>query len=390
MSKNNSKHKNRGKKALIVIAVIILAVLSFHGLFKIYEYCVYTAKVKNYDGETITATVDFVQPFNFEGEEWTDAKYDTYYSQLAAAGYNTIILQWTRTAYNGECYVYYPTANLSTVYSGTIYTDNENVLVNVLDGAQRNDFGVYIGLSVDSNWWDVDSKLNFKYSDTEYLTELATIDNLMIDEISALYGDYTAFKGWYWAHELLTSINSWCVDWANMLNLTIDHLTAIDDTRPVMFSPYVHWILRGTAYDSYRMWKNFFALAHFREGDIFCPQDGVAKQNAGGDVDYNVMYKTYTYIKACAEAAQTDPKLRFWVNCEIYAVTKVEISPAEDSLINCTLDRIKQQYAIASQFTDTIVTFSFTHYVLPDGTNNKNSDAASYYADYIDFAQSCK
>lgn len=365
--------KKIGKKgkivSIVIIIVCVVGILTLGG-FSIADDICYVEKIKNYDGEVKVASVDFIQPWLTES--WEISDWEEHFDTLSEAGFDTLIWQFTRYGGVGASSVYYPTTRLSTVYDGEIYQDKTYMLERMFTAADTKGFKIFLGLSVDEGWW------SFKqFADDEYLTAQAEIDNVMIEELYALYGGHSSFYGWYWAHEMLTNIHGYDIHWANMLNLTIAKLNEIDDGRPLLFSPFIHKIMRGTAKDSYDMWKNFFEIANLREGDIFCPQDSIGKINRG-EVNAEDLAATYRYVKACKEAADEFEGIKFWVNCGLFATPSMF---NETDLFTADLQRIIYQYNIASQFAEKVVTFSYSHYFAPvaeTGSVEKHTDYCNF------------
>lgn len=335
--------------------------------------------VDGFSGEVIYPTADFVQGWmltDFAAED-----YENYFTQLKAAGYDTVIFQYVRYESNGATSVFYPTEKLQGAFSGDVYTSNADVLPTFLDNAEKYNFKVFIGLSVADEWW---SEKNFANND--FCKRLADIDNVMIEEINDLYGHYDCFYGWYWAYEMLTNIHGYEQVWADMINVNLDFLAQLGDDRPLMFSPFIHKMLRGAEGDTYKMWFNFFQKVKFRKGDIFCPQDSIGKISRE-EGSYKAYARTIKYLRACKNACDTNENLEFWVNCELFA-TKNNIDSV--NLTTADLDRIKTQYVIASSFADKLVSFSFSHYLLEKGPNNSAEDKALLFDEYVSYVESLK
>lgn len=372
------KHKKSCKifwKVLFVLCVVTLLSLAGSELVASLRF---NEVVENYEGKTVAPSVDFIQPWMTS--DWSQKDWENHLLTLREAGYDTIIWQFSRYGSSDNTTAYYPTQKLSQVYGGQINADESGMMEKMFCAADEMNFKVFVGLSVDEDWW------GFKqYADVEYLTNLAQIDNNMIDELRSLYGAHKSFYGWYWAYETLTNIHGYEVGWANMLNLTIDHLNDVGDARPIIFSPFKHKLLKGSYNDTLKMWTNFFSIVNFREGDIFAPQDSIGKISQS-DIEVDAIMEIYDYLRACATAAKTNANVKFWVNCEVFASDSL----LKENLHSASMDRIVAQYKVASHFTDTLVTFSFSHYLASDGPNNSLDNKQEFFDSYKQFVNDNK
>ena len=361
--------KKGTKIFLAVIASIIAFVLAVIIVNSIRYSVTYNKNIKNYDSEIIVPSYDFVQPWlviDWEVEDWEE-----HIDTLKSVGYTGIIFQYSR--YTNT--FYYEEDGMDSLISTDIEIASTTMMENMFKACDNKDFKVFVGLSVDGEWWDFK-----KYADEEYLDKQSKIDNEMVDSLIALYGNHESFYGWYWAHELLTNIHGYEIKWAKMINILFAHLEEVGDTRPLMFSPFKHELLSGTPNDTYTMWRNFFSLANFRKGDIFAPQDSIGKISDSG-INKKALAKTYYFIDACSKAAKTNENIVFYVNCELFATSSV----FKEDLHTASFERIIDQYKIASQFASGIITFSYSHYIAPDGPNNTQKDLNEIHNSMIEW-----
>ncbi len=336
--------KKRWKVLIIILSVMVICT-AILGVANAIFGAVY---MKDIDALTEKAqpSYDFIQPWLVE--DWTVETWEAHVDELKSVGYKGIILQETRYDYN-----FYYDSNISEVRGTATTTRNNDMLENMFVACDNKDFRVFLGLSVENEWWDF-----ARFGEEEYLDTLAGIDNQMIDELSALFGHHSSFYGWYWAFEMLTNIHKYEEKWAKVINSTIDHLNSLNDNRPLMFSPFKQWLLPQIESQHYNMWSNFFKHVNFRKGDIFAPQDSIGKI-CGAEPTDRALINTYIFLRACKEACDTNPNVEFYVNCELFAshsrFNSTDLFEAGD-------ERIDYQLKIAKCFTDNICTFSYTHY----------------------------
>ncbi len=338
------RRKSGWKVLSIILIVIIIATLLLMVAHLIHRE-IYMDKI---EAATVAATpsYDFIQPWLVE--DWTVEMWESHIDELKSVGYKGIILQETRYDYT-----FYYDSEIEEIRGTPAVDRNNDMIENMFTACDAKDFRVFLGLSVENEWWEF-----ARFAEDEYINTLADIDNQMIDELSALFGHHESFYGWYWAFEMLTNIHGYEEKWANIINSTIDHLNSLDDGRPLMFSPFKQWLLPQVESQHYEMWSNFFKLVNFRKGDIFAPQDSIGKI-CGAEPTNRALINTYIFLRACKEACDENPNVEFYVNCELFAsysrFNSTDLFVAGD-------ERINYQLRIARCFTENICTFSYTHY----------------------------
>jgi hypothetical protein len=314
---------------------------------------------------------DFIQPWVCE--DWTVSDFESYMDDLSEARYNTIIFQYVRDDEN----IYYPQKNLNTMMD-EINLDYNYIVDRLMTAAKNKGFKVFLGLSIETSWWG----LNYgkTYKNAEYLNNLALLDNLIASELYELYkNDYpNTFIGWYWSWELYDNNMGFEDYWANMMNTTIDYLIGLDNRLPVMFSPFKSFMIPFNAKVSKDMWSNFLSQVHFRKGDIFVPQDSIGKI-CSAEAETEALNITRNYLFALKEAASVNSNVEMWVNCELFT-SKSLFNDSE--LYTATLERVKEQFKIAREVTDHIITFSYSHFCIPDSANG---NIENFHQDYINY-----
>ncbi len=298
---------------------------------------------------------------------WSDERWEQELSMLKELGMEYIVLGDSAVKNtSGKWYSFYPSEldGLKEGYGGV------DVIDNALRNCQKYGFKVFIGVGLDEKWWDSFVK------DPDWLYSAMEQSGIIADEIysnyHAKYAD--AFHGWYWPPEIWNSelfkstsaVREESIQvLAKGMSIIRDHLTAIDDSLPMMFSPFVNRSI-GSAEDNYLFWRDLISQVSFLEGDIICPMDSVG---AGGcPVDYLDAW-TASYSKAVAETG----KIRFWSNCENFDYSK------GGEPISCSMDRFSRQMEIVAKYCETTITFAYSHYYSSYNTLEGFHNAYSYY-----------
>ena len=313
--------------------------------------------------------------------EWTDEKYDEEMGYLKELGMEYIVLMsLVLKQANGNFNVGYPTQ----VGEAKDYYRGSDVLDKMLSHAEKYGIKVFIGLNLHDDWWPLWWDYDKLEEAQERLFEQMHIGNQMADEIYAnYYHKYPkSFYGWYWMWEcwnfsimqIAEPGRRQCIKiLADAININLDHLTEIDSTLPCLLSPFVNTDLT-TSVDLEHMWKDFFALTHFRYGDIFCAQDSCG---AGGQKlkDLREWYGAY------ARAEATKPGLRMWANNENFN---------QYDWGTMTLDHYIKQLQITDEFVDVHVSFSYLHYYSPGHTRHMGwHNAYKQYLETGDLSYDC-
>ncbi len=338
------------KRGLLIFALVVVALLLILMVAHLIHREVYMKKIES-SNVTATPAYDFIQPWLVEG--WTVEVWEAHLDELKDVGYKGIILQETRYDNN-----FYYQSSITEIRGTPATTISNDMLENMFNACDNKGFEVFLGLSVENEWWEF-----ARFGEDEYLNTLASIDNQMIDELNALFGHHQSFYGWYWAYEMLTNIHGYEIQWAKVINDTIDHLNTLQDNRPLMFSPFKQWLLPQIEVQHYNMWSSFFQRVNFRKGDIFAPQDSIGKI-CGAEPTHRALINTYKFLRACKKACDENPNVEFYVNCELFAThnrfNSTDLFVAGD-------ERINYQLIIAHYFTENICTFSYTHYKSAQG-----------------------
>lgn len=284
---------------------------------------------------------------------WDSNRWDMEMKMLKEAGMKYLIYAPALETDEKKTFACYPTS-LSKNYDKT--------LEKCLASAQRNGIKIFIGLNFNERWWKVD------YS-ADWLIDQMKIGNKVADELVALYKKKypDAMYGWYWVWEV---DNVACKTperqavLAQALNTNLDHLTKIAPDMPLLLSPFMNEKL-GTSDECGKLWQNVFAQTHFRNNDIFAPQDCIG---AGG-LTLEHLEDWFYKLKM---AVNTKPGLKFWSNVETFDQRFWTSAP---------LSRVKQQLETTNRYVSNFICFAYSHYNSPYVVSN------TYHKAYLDYCK---
>lgn len=277
----------------------------------------------------------------------------------------------------GNWTVYYNSAE-DTFENETVSTD---VVKNALEAVKGTDIKVFVGLTMFDSFWTT-GMFNGDYM------KVCKITADMLEEIYSLYySDYKDnFYGWYYTMELNNILN--CQPMAALavegLNLVLDKATEVDESLPVMMSPFTSDYLSAGKIPAFVQWSHLFSQGHWRDGDIIAPQDAVGAAWIDED-DLVAVWEMYSLAMKNAKA-----DLKLWANCENFTLAIADgilagsiLRPASENVVSvpATLDRFTKQLDIASRYCENIITFSYTHYYSPVNVSSVYIDT---YNDYVD------
>ncbi|MBR2967014.1 MAG: DUF4434 domain-containing protein [Clostridia bacterium] len=357
-------------KIALALAIVLVATLATFGIVAL---CSYNGASKNLGEEVLLPTVDFVQPWMVEW--YTENDYQLYFENLAKAGYDTVIFQYSVTGNVNSPNLYFPkTSGIASQFPNATDTSN-HVLPTFLQQAEKHGFDVFVGLSSLDDWWTTSNYLN-----ADYTTTLCNLDCLVVDYLQQYHGQNKAFVGYYWASETFSNPFGWQKGWIGIVNGIIDHLNATDSQRPLMLSPFRHKFLPATTARLEQFWTDFVEQVNFRKGDIFAPQDSLGKIN-NGKADSFTIGQTARFVQAVKSAVDKKDGVELWLNCELFASKNL----LDGNLYTADLQRMDRQFAIAKAYATRTVTFSFSHYCLPQGTNGEPQALQQFYQDYLNY-----
>ena len=289
---------------------------------------------------------NFMQPGTFKG--YSVDKLKSHLQTMYDVGIDILILQWSfENTSEGVTSVYYD-ASFESADKASLYNDSgKNLLGNILKAAEEVGVKVFVGLNNNDEWWQKG------VNDKAWLTAQTEIG---VEGAKQIYDTYkelypNAFYGWYFVFEFynMNATQAMLENAAYLLNGFRDELTKLDDSMPMMLSPFIS-SSGPDAEKTGEMWKNVFAMTNFLEGDIFCCQDSVG----AGHITIDQLDGYYKAIKA---AVDTKKGLRFWANNEDFNQAVWGTAP---------LDRFVKQMEISHPYVEAHITFAYSHYQHPD------------------------
>jgi hypothetical protein len=274
----------------------------------------------------------------------------------------------------------------------TIYYDSDlpafenadvgyDVLANAFKALKGTDIQVFVGLTTFDNLWSTGT-LTKEYRD------VCDVTADMMQEIYDKYyeGNEANFYSWYFTMEFSNNILMQ-LGTSNIikgLNVVLDKATAIDESLPLMMSPFMsNYYSIGKA-AALMQWMKIFSAGHWRDGDIVAPQDAVGARWLDVE-DLIDMWEIYSRAITFSSA-----DIRLWANCENFTSAVADsfgagiLSPeATENVVYvpATLDRFTYQMDVASRYCENIITFSYTHYYSENQVSGVFIDT---YNDYIE------
>ena len=256
---------------------------------------------------------------------------------------------------NGKTQYLYPSS-----YSRKSERPSKDLIDMCLRNAKKAGIKVFIGLNMNDKWWSADFLEDWMY---KQMNEGNKVADELVSKYKGKYGD--TMYGWYWPWEVdnahaASAENRTAL--ANAVNINLDHLNIITPDMPFMMSPYMN-SKSGTADDNYKMWSSVLSKIHFRNGDIFAPQDGVG---AGG----LTVYQLSEWFEKIRQAVNTKPGLKLWANVESFDSRFWTSAP---------LSRYIQQLDKVNPYVNKIITFAYPHYYSPYQVNKQFNDVYAKY-----------
>ena len=278
--------------------------------------CVYPQQT---NPKALTGT--FVQLFG--KDNWSEAQWDEFLTEIKDLGMNTLIVQYTafKNASN----------NITWFNSANTFTNNKSkhTLERVLASAQRKGIEVHIGLHFDDTYWQHQTDVAWLQTQANYCIAIA-------EEIQAQFGTHVAFKGWYIPHE--PEPNAYNTDEKvrlfreQFIDRISNRLHQLNN-KPVSIAAF--W---NSSLSTPEQLKHFMAELSKSNLQIIMLQDGVGAQHV-------TLERLASYYEAAQRGLFEENKNYkgvFWSDLETFASPNGEypFHPA-------TFDRVKQQLETA-------------------------------------------
>ena len=317
--------------------------------------CVYPQQT---NPKALTGT--FVQLFG--KDNWSEAQWDEFLTEIKDLGMNTLIVQYTafKNASN----------NITWFNSANTFTNNKSkhTLERVLASAQRKGIEVHIGLHFDDTYWQHQTDVVWLQTQANYCIAIA-------EEIQAQFGTHVAFKGWYIPHE--PEPNAYNTD--EKVRLFREHFVDRISNRlhqlnnkPVSIAAF--W---NSSLSTPEQLKHFMAELSKSNLQIIMLQDGVGAQH----VTLNRLANYYEAAQRGLFEENKNYKGVFWSDLETFASPNGEypFHPA-------TFDRVKQQLetALSIPKVSKIVSFHYFDDMSTKSPHKAKADALrEAYKNYI-------
>ena len=305
-------------------------------------------------------TGTFVQLFG--KDNWSEAQWDEFLTEIKDVGMNTLIVQYTafKNPYNNI--TWFNSANTFTTIK------SKHTLERVLASAQRKGIEVHIGLHFDDTYWQ-------HQTDVAWLQTQANYCIVIAEEIQAQFGTHVAFKGWYIPHE--PEPNAYNTD--EKVRLFREHFVDRISNRlhqlnnkPVSIAAF--W---NSSLSTPEQLQHFMAELSKSNLQIIMLQDGVGAQH----VTFNRLASYYEAAQRGLFEENKNYKGVFWSDLETFASPNGEypFHPA-------TFDRVKQQLetALSIPKVSKIVSFHYFDDMSTKSPHKAKADALrEAYKNYI-------
>lgn len=305
-------------------------------------------------------TGTFVQLFG--KDDWSEAQWDEFLTEIKDLGMNTLIVQYTAFKNASNNITWFNSANTFTA------TKSKHTLERVLASAQRKGIEVHIGLHFDDNYWQHQTDVAWLQTQANYCITIA-------EEIQAQFGTHVAFKGWYIPHEpepnaynTNEKVRLFREQFVDRISNRLHQL----NNKPVSIAAF--W---NSSLSTPEQLQHFMAELSKSNLQIIMLQDGVGAQHV-----------TLERLASYYEAAQhglfeenNNYKGVFWSDLETFASPNGEypFHPA-------TFDRVKQQLetALSIPKVSKIVSFHYFDDMSTKSPHKAKADALrEAYKNYI-------
>lgn len=305
-------------------------------------------------------TGTFVQLFG--KDNWSEAQWDEFLTEIKDVGMNTLIVQYTAFKNASNNITWFNSANTFTA------TKSKHTLERVLASAQRKGIEVHIGLHFDDTYWQHQTDVVWLQTQANYCIAIA-------EEIQAQFGTHVAFKGWYIPHE--PEPNAYNTD--EKVRLFREHFVDRISNRlhqlnnkPVSIAAF--W---NSSLSTPEQLQHFMAELSKSNLQIIMLQDGVGAQH----VTFNRLASYYEAAQRGLFEENKNYKGVFWSDLETFASPNGQY-PFEPA----TFDRVKQQLetALSIKKASKVVSFQYFDDMSTKSPHKAKADALrEAYKNYI-------
>ena len=305
-------------------------------------------------------TGTFVQLFG--KDNWSEAQWDEFLTEIKDVGMNTLIVQYTAFKNASNNITWFNSANTFTA------TKSKNTLQRLLASAGRKAIEVHIGLHFDDTYWQHQTDVAWLQTQANYCIAIA-------EEIQAQFGTHVAFKGWYIPHE--PEPNAYNTDEKvrlfreQFIDRISNRLHQLNN-KPVSIAAF--W---NSSLSTPEQLQHFMAELSKSNLQIVMLQDGVGAQH----VTLNRLANYYEAAQRGLFEENKNYKGVFWSDLETFASPNGEypFHPA-------TFDRVKQQLetALSIKKVSKVVSFHYFDDMSTKSSHKAKADALrEAYKDYI-------
>lgn len=283
-------------------------------------------------------------------DDWAPYQWNSLLEGMKKIGFNTVIVQFA--AYNDK--VWFNSDNSFT------RSKNKYALSRLLAAAELKHMDVYIGLYFNEEYWE-------NQTNVDWLKLHADRCIFIAQEINTIFGNSTAFKGWYIPHEpepnAYNSDEKITLFKDDFVNRISDKLHKLNN-KPVSIAAF--W---NSDLSTPEQLQHFMAELSKANLEIIMLQDGVGVGHVKLDrlATYYMSAEKGLYIENTAYEGE------FWTDLETFSTSNAPAS----------LDRIKQQLSIELGVAKVSKAVSFQYYndMCPTGPFGKTAGKLrqSYY-----------
>ena len=305
-------------------------------------------------------TGTFVQLFG--KDDWSEAQWDEFFTEIKDLGMNTLIVQYTAFKNASNNITWFNSANAFTA------TKSKHTLERVLASAQRKGIEVHIGLHFDDTYW-------YHQTDVAWLQTQANYCIAIAEEIQAQFGTHSAFKGWYIPHEPEPNVYNTDEKVRLFREQFVDRISSRLhqlNNKPVSIAAF--W---NSSLSTPEQLQHFMAELAKSNLQIIMLQDGVGAQHV-------TLERLASYYEATQRGLFEENKNYkgvFWSDLETFASPNGEY-PFEPA----TFDRVKQQLetALSIKKVSKVVSFQYFDDMSTKSPHKTQADALrEAYKNYI-------
>ena len=348
-------------KTSFIFNIILLTIISFN-----------SAKKLDY-----VPKADYIQPWFCE--YWTVEQWESHITKMISAGYNELIIQGSIDIKQTAIEIFYNSAffRLEAKNKKLELHDFSDMYEKIFTAIKNINKPFYISMGL-TTFYEWNTRC---ISDPEFYKIILKYEKYCIKEIlsSELFKTNRKYiSSFYSVYEMYDfnlpddyDSETWYISdkekaWANYFNDIIKYIETFSDVEiPLFFSPYHSAYYNPSNETEYRIWRNFFSIAKFREIDAIAPQDHFGFKN--GEYNEQDAKICKEHLLAIQKACKKYSKAQFWINNEIF--TK-DYATADFS-------RVKKQFEINEELKPAkVISFSFSHY----GVGHE-----PFYTEYLDY-----